>query len=423
MPPIRQVLAFDTVDFGTRVSIGQIYRSALAVQGVEWAELTWLNAIAPVDNTDPDQGDTTPQIGAGVWQHSTDTTIADPGNRHYRRNDAANPTQFAFSTTDDDLRDVSAELMALKVGDHLIYRPVEDVGSWMSFLVVAAPINAGHPLWVQINVTRLDQAETITAPKVNDKVVFSVIRYLPTPDSLGGVHDIETPELLIPRITPPLTIHPPVTVSNRVLTANVVTLTLTSDPPNEMVVGDTVDVSGVVGVHEVQRVTPGGTISGGTFTMTLLGVTTNPIQWNANAAAIKGVIDLAIPGNTITVAGGPVNSAFFTLTFTGYGDVAQVTIASSLTGTGPTLTPSTTTPGIDASVFNGRYQITALGTLPSTLSYVKTHPDVATVSSPGTVTHVDPWRPESEDDYPDLDEEERTHDGLWVIAEGGLIGT
>jgi hypothetical protein len=44
---VRQVLAFDNVDFGVRVSIGQIYRAALAVQGVEWVELQWLNEVAP----------------------------------------------------------------------------------------------------------------------------------------------------------------------------------------------------------------------------------------------------------------------------------------------------------------------------------------------------------------------------------------
>ena len=55
------------------------------------------------------------------------------------------------------------------------------------------------------------------------------------------------------------------------------------------------------------------------------------------------------------------------------------------------------------------------------MSYAKTNADVVPVASTGTVTTVN--LPESETDYPDLDEDERTHDGLWVIADGGLLGT
>jgi hypothetical protein len=44
---IRQMLAFDQVDFETRVAIGNIYRSALAVQGVEWVDLLWLDSTYP----------------------------------------------------------------------------------------------------------------------------------------------------------------------------------------------------------------------------------------------------------------------------------------------------------------------------------------------------------------------------------------
>jgi hypothetical protein len=44
---LRQMLNFDNVDFGTRISIGSIYRMALAVQGVEWVDLFWLDDAAP----------------------------------------------------------------------------------------------------------------------------------------------------------------------------------------------------------------------------------------------------------------------------------------------------------------------------------------------------------------------------------------
>ena len=44
---LRQMLAFDNVDFGTRISIGVMYRMALAVQGVEWVDLQWLGPDSP----------------------------------------------------------------------------------------------------------------------------------------------------------------------------------------------------------------------------------------------------------------------------------------------------------------------------------------------------------------------------------------
>lgn len=44
---IRSLFAFDNLDFGKRVSLGQVYRSVLAVQGVEWAEVKWMSPTAP----------------------------------------------------------------------------------------------------------------------------------------------------------------------------------------------------------------------------------------------------------------------------------------------------------------------------------------------------------------------------------------
>ena len=108
------------------------------------------------------------------------------------------------------------------------------------------------------------------------------------------------------------------------------------------------------GTVEVQRITPGtagAAPTSGTFTLTILGVTTGPIAWNAapstgtGSANVKATIDAAIPGNTITVAGGPVNTAFTSFTFTGYGPVPEVTVNTSGLNVGATLTPSTPTPG------------------------------------------------------------------------------
>lgn len=46
---VRAVFSFDNVDFGSRVTLGQVYRAILAVQGVEWAEVKWLDTRPPTN--------------------------------------------------------------------------------------------------------------------------------------------------------------------------------------------------------------------------------------------------------------------------------------------------------------------------------------------------------------------------------------
>ncbi len=77
--------------------------------------------------------------------------------------------------------------------------------------------------------------------------------------------------------------------------------------------------------------------------------------------------------------------------------------------------------GVTPSLFNGQYKITTAGA--TTLSYAKTNANVASTPlvTPGKVTTVN--LPELETDFPDLTEEERAHDGLWVKAVGGLVAT
>lgn len=105
------------------------------------------------------------------------------------------------------------------------------------------------------------------------------------------------------------------------------------------------------GTNEVQTITPGGTISGGTWTITWGGETTGAIPYNATAAEIQAFLErfAAVRPGDIVVAGGPVSSGAVTLTFQGQyaaTNPAQVTVsAASLTGSTPTLTPSTTTAG------------------------------------------------------------------------------
>lgn len=124
-----------------------------------------------------------------------------------------------------------------------------------------------------------------------------------------------------------------------------------------------------VGTDEVQRLTKAGTVSGGTFTLTVLGATTAAIAFDAVAATIQAAIRLAIAndvtvsdelkaiGDGITVVGGPFSGATpVDVTFNGEvaADVAQITAnVALLTGAGAGITPSTTTPGV-AGATDGR---------------------------------------------------------------------
>lgn len=115
-----------------------------------------------------------------------------------------------------------------------------------------------------------------------------------------------------------------------------------------------------LGVDEIQTLTGGGTISGGTFTITLLDSTTAPIAWDATAAAVQTAIRTAVAaslvatdaekaiGRGLTVTGGPIATVPFVITYNGdIGlDVAQATVdVTALTGAGHAITPTTGTPG------------------------------------------------------------------------------
>lgn len=121
------------------------------------------------------------------------------------------------------------------------------------------------------------------------------------------------------------------------------------------------------GTDEIQVLTPGGTISGGTWTITVLGGTTSALAFNASAATIQAALRAAIAagtgtpadkavGDSLTVTGGPISTGAVTITYDGElgQDVAQATVnTASLTGSSPTLTPSTSTPGV-AGATDGR---------------------------------------------------------------------
>ena len=341
---IRKILSYDVVDFGTRVTMGSIYRAVLSVAGVEWAELRWLSPDEPPDidpggATGGGGGNTTP-LFAGTWQYNPSTSAGNPDTKHYSLNDATVTTRITLSKTDTNDLNQGPNLLGIKVGDHLVVRPMKNITSWRSFIVTAARVDNTSPLpgWVDLTVTLNQSADTLIIPTNNDPVLFDFLRFTPSPISVGDVADIVTDDLHIPRIE------------------------------NTEVVE--------VSKSEVQVLTPSGTITGGTFTLTLLSLTTGAIQWDTTAVALKTVLNTSIPDNKITVSGGPLPTTPITLTFVDYGHVAQVVVNPSLTGAGATLTPTTTTEG-------------------STNIYVEAG----------------------------MTEDERTHDGLWVIARGGLANT
>ena len=117
-----------------------------------------------------------------------------------------------------------------------------------------------------------------------------------------------------------------------------------------------------VGTDEVQRLTKAGTVSGGTFTLTVLGATTAAIAFDANAATIQAAIRLAIAsddtvsdelkaiGDGITVVGGPFSGATpVDVTFDGEvaADVAQITAdVALLTGAGAASRPAPRPPAL-----------------------------------------------------------------------------
>ena len=149
-------------------------------------------------------------------------------------------------------------------------------------------------------------------------------------------------------------------------------------------------VAGVAAVNEVQLLTPGGTISGGTWTITFSSQTTSALQWDANAATISAALDALsnLANGDCVATGGPISTGVVTLTFSGAGvagsNVAEVTVdVGSLTGAAPALTPTTSVAGVVAvnevqtltpagSPTGGTYTITYSGQTTSALAATAT---------------------------------------------------
>jgi hypothetical protein len=109
----------------------------------------------------------------------------------------------------------------------------------------------------------------------------------------------------------------------------------------------------VNGTNEIQRITPTGTISGGSTTLTYSGQTTAAIAYNATAAAVQLALEALsnIGEGDVLVTGGPLNAAPLDIEFRralGCTNVAEMTRTSSLTG-GGSIAVSTVTAGVAAA--------------------------------------------------------------------------
>jgi hypothetical protein len=105
------------------------------------------------------------------------------------------------------------------------------------------------------------------------------------------------------------------------------------------------------GTNAVWTLAFGGTVTGGTFTVSYGGQTTSAIAYNATAAQVQAALQSlsTIGSGNVTVTGGPGPTSYV-VTFVnalGNAPITGVTVnAASLTGTSPTLTPTNTTPGV-----------------------------------------------------------------------------
>lgn len=82
---------------------------------------------------------------------------------------------------------------------------------------------------------------------------------------------------------------------------------------------------------EVQTIGITGTLIGGSFTLTFKSktgvyVTTDPIAYDANTAAIQAGVDTALGGSMVVVAGTAITAMTFTFSGTGYTGLAQAPI-------------------------------------------------------------------------------------------------
>lgn len=120
--------------------------------------------------------------------------------------------------------------------------------------------------------------------------------------------------------------------------------------------GSQLNYGASIDVNEVVTITPSGTWSGGTFTLSFGGQTTAAIAYNANAATIETAFELlsTVGSGNGTVAGGPLSTGAITITFTedlANTNVGAVTInTGSVTGSTPSASVAVTTQGSSTDI-------------------------------------------------------------------------
>jgi hypothetical protein len=198
---VREALAFDSVDFGTSVTIGTVYRAALSISGVDWVDLTHLSDEAPAPQTEEE-----PQkvVLTGDWDHSNsvDVTTA-PNVGTMRTNSPAPVTTIALSKTTDRGADVGAEMASIQIGDHVIFRQSTDARRWQTYTVIAPALDKGS--WVSLEVAVLDTGPDGVPNRGNVTALLTVMRYEVQEE--GVVVNLVTSvedgtNLLIPQIDP-----------------------------------------------------------------------------------------------------------------------------------------------------------------------------------------------------------------------------
>lgn len=97
--------------------------------------------------------------------------------------------------------------------------------------------------------------------------------------------------------------------------------------------------------NEVQTLTATGTVSGGTYSLTIDGVTVGPFAHNASVATIQAAINAAFGAGQIAVGGGAFPGTPLTFTFTGVyagTNVPTIAVTSAVTGGGSIAMAQTT---------------------------------------------------------------------------------
>jgi hypothetical protein len=105
---------------------------------------------------------------------------------------------------------------------------------------------------------------------------------------------------------------------------------------------------------EVQTLTKGGTVSGGTFTLSFNGEVTTAIAYDAVAATVQAALNALTSITTVggvVVTGGPLNTGAFSVTFNyGFDQPMLVSDVTNLTGAGAAVTVAEGTKGTAGAV-------------------------------------------------------------------------